>query len=335
MANIIVPKAWEDRELRAVDEHVYLNRREILRDLAAVTVGIIAGPMLSSCSDGSDPVEGPDSSISGRNFTFPEMDSLYPAARNSNYELDRPLSDPFDVTHYNNFYEFIHPDDEDIKSIFKYVSVFDTRDWMIQVSGLAERTGNFHLGDLITEMGLEERLYRHRCVEAWAMAVPWTGFPFYRLIEFLKPANTVTHVRMQTIENRAQMQGIDYQTWWPWPYVEALRIEEAMNELAFIATGLFGKPLPKQNGAPVRLVVPWKYGFKSIKSIVKIEFLDRQPETFWNKAVPSEYGFLANVDPSVPHPRWSQETEIMIVDGEQRATQKYNGYGELVAHLYQ
>ncbi|MDH3649494.1 MAG: protein-methionine-sulfoxide reductase catalytic subunit MsrP [Saprospiraceae bacterium] len=335
MANIKIPKPWQDRYSRPIDENAYRNRRDILRDLGIVGAGLLGASLLTGCDKSSDNT-GPETSIGSNDFTFEGMDALYPATRNSAYTLDRSLSDPYDVTHYNNFYEFIHPDDEDnIKEIYKYINTFDTRDWKIEIGGLVGRKGTFHLGDLITEIGLEERTYRHRCVEAWAMAVPWTGFSFAKLIEFLQPENGATHVRMETLANSVQMPGIDFQTWWPWPYFEALRIDEAMNELAFIATGLFGKPLPKQNGAPVRLVIPWKYGFKSIKSIIKIDFVNQQPETFWNKAVPSEYGFLANVDPGVPHPRWSQETEIMIIDGATRPTMKYNGYGEFVAHLYQ
>ena len=333
MANIKIPKPWENRLLKPTEEEVYLQRRDIIRQLGIIGAGMMAAPLFGCKKDNG--TNSPGTAIGGRDFTFDGMDALYPATRNEDYVLDRPLSDPFNVTHFNNFYEFSHPNDPEIKEIFRYVDVFDTRDWMIEVDGLVQQQGSFHLGDLIVQMGLEERTYRHRCVEAWAMAVPWTGFPFAKLIEFLRPESTATHIRMETFGDPEQMQGIAWQTWYPWPYYEALRLDEAMNELAFIATGLYGKPLPRQNGAPIRLVVPWKYGFKSIKSIVKMTFTNEQPSTFWNTAVPQEYGITANVEPEIPHPRWSQEFETMITNGERRRTIKYNGYGEYVAHLYE
>lgn len=331
MANIILPKAWERIASKATPENIYYNRREILKQMGIVTGGLLAGASLSSCESGEEPNEVITRDI---NFTFEGMDALYPAPRNTAYPLDREISNEHTVTHYNNFYEFIHPNDTNIYNVYKYINAFDTSDWTIEVSGKVKNKGVFHLGDLIKEMGLEERTYRHRCVEAWAMAVPWTGFPFSKLIEFFEPENSATHIRMESYANSDQMVGVATQDWYPWPYFEGLRMEEAMNELSFIATGLYGKPMPKQNGAPVRLVTPWKYGYKSIKSIVKMEFVNFQPETFWHTIAPDEYGFLSNVNPLVPHPRWSQAEERMIPDGDLRPTLLYNGYGDFVADLY-
>ncbi len=334
MANIIFKKPWENLNLKPTDEDVYFNRRTILKQLGMVTGGLIAAPFISACAKEA---EGPEiETFTGDNdFTFEGMDALYPASQNTAYSLDRPITIEAAATQYNNFYEFIDPDDPSIYNAHRYVSTFDTRDWKIEVSGLANNTGVFHLGDLITEMGLEERLYRHRCVEAWAMAVPWTGFPLSKLINFFEPNNKATHIAMISSSKPSQMVGVRTQDWYPWPYFEGLRMDEAMNELTFMATGLYGKPIPKQNGAPIRLVVPWKYGYKSIKSIVKIAFTDRQPGTFWNQTVPEEYGFLSNVEPSIPHPRWSQENEWLLPDPDNIwKSQRFNGYGDYVAHLY-
>ena len=187
--------------------------------------------------------------------------------------------------------------------------------------------------DLIKQMPLEERLYRHRCVEAWGMAIPWSGFPLARLVEFAKPLSSARYLVMHTFLDSSVASG-QRQTWYPWPYTEGLTMAEATNELAFLATGAYGKPMPKQHGAPLRLAVPWKYGFKSIKSINRFTFSDERPKSFWEALAASEYGFWANVNPAVPHPRWSQATEEDIATKERRPTLLYNGYGEYVAHLY-
>lgn len=333
MPNIKIPKPWEDRSIKPVEEKTYYDRREIIKQLGLITGGMMAAPLFSACKE-DPPTFDTTIGTNENNFTFDGMDDLYPATLNSAYTLDRPVTDEFTATHYNNFYEFIHPDDPNVYNVFKYIGAFDTRDWKIEIAGLAQNTGAFFLGDIIKAMGLEERTYRHRCVETWAMAVPWTGFSLAKLIQFCQPENKATHIRMISYANAAQMIGVETQSFYPWPYFEGLRMDEAMNELAFMATGLFGKPLPKQNGAPLRLVVPWKYGYKSIKSIVKIEFTDAEPQTFWHLVTPSEADFLANVDPDIPHPRWSQEFERLIPNGETKATIKYNGYGDYVASLY-
>ena len=214
------------------------------------------------------------------------------------------------------------------------MSDFDTSEWRFDVSGLANKTGTYFLEEMIKAFGLEERTYRFRCVERWSMAVPWTGFPLRKLIDYFKPQSGAKYIKMTSFADKQVMPGVRNLSHYPWPYVEGLRIDEARNELAFIATGIYGKPLPKQNGAPMRLVVPWKYGYKNAKSIVSFEFTDQEPQTFWNKVAPDEYPFLSNIDPEVPHPRWSQKVEKMIPNGEERPTLKYNGYGEYVANLY-
>jgi sulfoxide reductase catalytic subunit YedY len=189
------------------------------------------------------------------------------------------------------------------------------------------------LDDLIRQMPMEERLYRHRCVEAWGMAIPWSGFPLAKLVELAKPLSSAKYLVMKTFLDSSVASG-QRQTWYPWPYTEGLTIAEASNELAFLATGAYGKPMPKQHGAPLRLAVPWKYGFKSIKSINHFSFSDKRPQSFWEALQASEYGFWANVNPQVPHPRWSQATEEDIATKERRPTLLFNGYGEYVAHLY-
>jgi sulfoxide reductase catalytic subunit YedY len=196
-----------------------------------------------------------------------------------------------------------------------------------------EKTQEIGIDDLIRKMPMEERLYRHRCVEAWSMAIAWSGFPFARLVELAKPLSSAKYVRMETFLDPSAASG-QRQTWYPWPYTEGLTMPEATNELAFLVTGAYGKPVTKQMGAPLRLAVPWKYGFKSIKSIVRFHFTDQRPKSFWEALQPSEYGFWANVNPQVPHPRWSQATEELIGLGERRPTLAFNGYGDYVAHLY-
>jgi sulfoxide reductase catalytic subunit YedY len=198
---------------------------------------------------------------------------------------------------------------------------------------LVEKPHVFDIDDLVRALPLEERLYRFRCVEAWAMAVPWTGLPLRALIEKLQPLSSARFVRFVSFMN-PDIAPNQSRAYGPWPYTEGLTMGEAMNELALLATGIYGRPLPKQHGAPLRLVVPWKYGFKSIKSIVKIEFTAEQPRTFWNNNRPKEYDFVANVRPDIPHPRWSQATERLIDTGQRRPTLPYNGYGEWVADLY-
>jgi sulfoxide reductase catalytic subunit YedY len=208
-----------------------------------------------------------------------------------------------------------------------------TRPWTVAVDGMVEKPFEIGVDDLIRKMALEERLYRLRCVEAWAMAVPWTGFPLKALVDLAKPLSSARYLRMQTFLDRSVSPG-QRQTWYPWPYTEGVTMDEAANELAFVVTGVYGKPLANQFGAPLRLALPWKYGFKSVKSIVRFTFTDQRPKTFWEALQPSEYGFWANVNPDVPHPRWSQATEKVLGTGDSRPTVIFNGYGDFVAHLY-
>ena len=208
------------------------------------------------------------------------------------------------------------------------------RPWDVRIDGMVEKPVTVAIDELLKKMPLEERLYRHRCVEAWSMAVPWSGFPFKALVDFARPLGSAKYVVMETFQDPGVAKG-QKQGWYPWPYREGLTIAEATNELAFLATGLYGKPMPKQNGAPLRLAVPWKYGFKSIKSIVRFSFTDKRPVTFWEKVQSAEYGFWANVNPEVPHRRWSQATERVLGKSTRVPTLLYNGYAEQVAHLYQ
>ncbi|MDA0746531.1 MAG: protein-methionine-sulfoxide reductase catalytic subunit MsrP [bacterium] len=322
MAQIRIPKVWEMSERLATPEDAYLNRRKFMQALGIAGAGVVLG-----CADPQAPEAKPVVEV--KKISEPPS-GVYPAKRNEKWKLDREVT-PEDVAgSYNNFYEFT-TDKERVKDL---VDRFETRPWEVEVSGLVDRPKVYDLDDLVRRMPLEERLYRFRCVEAWAMAVPWTGFPMKALINEVQPKSSARYVRMVTFQRPEQAPGQKSQPWYPWPYFEALTMEEAMNELTLLGTGIYGHALPKQHGAPIRLVAPWKYGFKSIKSIVSIEFTDKQPPTFWNKLAPSEYDFWANVNPNVPHPRWSQATERLISTGERVPSQLYNGYGEYVAHLY-
>jgi sulfoxide reductase catalytic subunit YedY len=261
--------------------------------------------------------------------TPPDIAALYPARRNPGFTLDRTLTDERVAAAYNNFYEFT-TDKEEVRNL---VGAFRIRPWQVEVGGLVEKPRIYDVDDLVRRLPLEERLYRFRCVEAWAMAVPWTGFTLKALINEVRPLSAARYVRMVTFYKPDQARGQKFQHWYPWPYYEGLTMAEATNVLTFLVTGIYGHELPKQHGAPIRLITPWKYGFKSIKSIVQIEFVEKQPPTFWS-AASSEYDFWANVNPKVPHPRWSQATERLIDTGERVPTQLYNGYAEQVAHLY-
>ncbi|MFQ5803231.1 MAG: protein-methionine-sulfoxide reductase catalytic subunit MsrP [Candidatus Methylomirabilales bacterium] len=307
---------WAIPERETTSESIYMDRRRFLMGALGVLAGGIAGgPTLAGAAE----------KTSGE--SDPTLD-LYPARRNPDFTLDRPLTKESVAATYNNFYEF-----GPVKTIHSLAQRLKTRPWQVRVEGLVRKPRVFDIDDLIRSMPLEERLYRFRCVEAWAMAVPWTGFPFSALIKAVEPKSEARFVKLTTFLDRTVAFG-QLRFWLPWPYVEGLTMEEAMNELAILATGIYGKPLPKQHGAPVRLVTPWKYGFKNIKSIVSIEFVTERPKTFWELVGPDEYGFWANVNPKVPHPRWSQATERMIGSDERRPTQIFNGYGKWVASLY-
>lgn len=292
----------------ATPEDTYLSRRSLLRGLVAGT----AAGMLPVLPARAGPA-GAD---------------LYPFARNETYSVERALTKEIHVTTYNNFYEF-----GSHKKIYKAAQKLKTEPWTIEIDGLIEAPITIDIDDLLRRMPRDERLYRHRCVEAWSMVVPWSGFPLKALVDFARPLSSATHIRFESFQNKHWAPG-QRQKWFPWPYTEGLSMAEATNDMAYLATGLYGKPLEKQNGAPFRLVMPWKYGFKSIKSIVRITFTDHQPATFWNTINDELYGFWANVNPAVPFPDWSQETEKLLGTGKKIPTRLYNGYGEFVAHLY-
>ncbi len=339
MSNIIIPKGWQISGLKPIEETTYYNRRQIIKKLGIASGGMMAFSALAACSKGQKQQEQPAAeapAVAGKSnsFTFQGIDNYFPAKRNEQYTIDRPLTAEEIATTHNNYYEFITPGDPDIYNVHEHVDQFDTSNWVIEVAGLANKTGKFDLEDWIKRFGQEERVYRFRCVERWSMAVPWTGFPLQKLIKYLDPTSEANYVKFYSSAIPEQMPGVKNQDWYPWPYTEGLRMDEAMNELPLCVTGIYGKVLPKQHGAPMRIITPWKYGYKNPKSIVKIEFTKEQPATFWNTVRADEYPFLSNVNPNVPHPRWSQAVEKMIPDGEERPTLIYNGYGDYVANLY-
>ena len=248
--------------------------------------------------------------------------------RNLRFRPERDLTEEREATTYNNFYEF-----GSSKSIVREASRMAQRPWTIKVDGMVANPREFDVDELIRLMPIEERTYRLRCVEAWAMTVPWTGFQLSELLKLVEPQAGARYLSFHTASLPAVMPGLR-QSWYPWPHVEGCTVEEAGNEMCFMPIGMYGKPLPAQNGGPFRVVFPWKYGFKSGKSIVRITLTDRRPENFWFKIQPSEYGFWANVNPEVAHPRWSQATERLIGSGQRVPTRIFNGYGEYVAGLY-
>lgn len=309
---------WEMPEAEATAEADFFNRRELCKTIAA-------GSILAA---GSGPLIGAWYAAEAAPTPADLSSGLYPAKRNEAYKLDREITPEKITTTYNNFYEF-----GSHKNIWKAAQKLQTRPWIVTIDGLVEKEQKLDIDTLLRAMPLEERLYRHRCVEAWAIAVPWTGFPMKALLDIARPASGAKYVVMQTFNNKKTAPG-QRQFWYPWPYVEAITIEEAANDLSMIGTGAYGKSMPKQNGAPLRLVVPWKYGFKQIKSIVRFTFTDKRPKSFWQKIQGKEYGFWANVNPAVDHPRWSQATEKLLGTGKRVPTQLFNGYAEQVAELY-
>jgi sulfoxide reductase catalytic subunit YedY len=311
-----VRRGWALPESKATPEHVFRDRRRLCQAIAAGPLLLAAAGPLSArraCAEG--PVADPSV-------------SLYPMPQNARYTLDRPLTAEEYSTNYNNFYEF-----GSSKDVTEEAQSLPIRPWEITIDGMVEAPITVGIDDLLRRMPLEERLYRHRCVEAWSMDVPWSGFAMKTFVDFARPLSAAKYVRMETFMNPDVAEG-QRAIWYPWPYIEGLTMPEATNELAFLVTGMYGKPVPAQNGSPLRLAIPWKYGFKSIKSIVKFTFTDQRPVGFWEVLQASEYGFWANVNPDVPHPRWSQATERVIGTDERVPTRLFNGYGEFVADLY-
>jgi sulfoxide reductase catalytic subunit YedY len=311
-------KEW-DKYKNITSEKTFINRRSILKSMgfAAVSSNIIMQNAFAA--EQYDP-----------------RNDLYPVDTNREFNLERfdikggirKNTDEDSVTSYNNYYEF-----GTTKNIKRAASKLNTSPWNISFKGLIDNEFEIDFDDLLKRVSLEERVYKLRCVEAWSMVVPWSGFPLKSIIKMAQPKSTAKFLVMKTFfdPDTARSQRQD---WYPWPYTEVITIEEAMNDLAFIATGVYGKPLPNQNGSPLRLVVPWKYGFKSIKSIVSFEFVSERPKTFWEEIQPKEYGFWANVNPKVKHPRWSQEQDKDIGSNRMYPTAIYNGYGKWVSSLY-
>ena len=304
-------RGWEIPESEATPEALFEGRRAWLK---AAVGGLAAASPLGIAL--SSPVRAA-TSVPG-----------YPAKTNGKFALDRPISAERLVESYNNFYEFGFE-----KSVAGAAQALKPDPWTIKIDGMVEREQTLSFDELLKKMSLEERLYRHRCVETWSMAVPWTGFPLKALVDLARPLSGAKYLRMETFTDTS-VAPEEGDPLYPWPYVEGLTMAEATNDLAFIATGIYGKPLPKQNGAPIRLVVPWKYGFKSAKSLVKFSFVADRPVGFWEALQSSEYGFWANVNPEVPHPRWSQARETPLGSLIPRPTLIWNGYGEFVADIY-
>ena len=299
-------KSWEISENETTSETIFLNRRRLLQTTGFIGASILVGRVSSYAA----PIDG------------------FPPIRNPEYTIDRALTSEQDATTYTNFYEF-----GSSKNIWRKAKKMETDPWLIIIDGLVDYPMEIDASDLVKKLGgMEERLYRHRCVEAWSMAVPWAGFSLSNLVKIVSPKPEAKYIRMETFFDPKVAPG-QKQSWYPWPYVEGLTINEARNELAFLAVGLYGKALQNQNGAPIRLVVPWKYGFKSIKSIKRFTFTSERPRSFWEVLSPQEYGFWANVNPWVPHPRWPQDKERML-GGGMVPTQLFNGYEKEVAYLY-
>jgi sulfoxide reductase catalytic subunit YedY len=291
---IIRRRGWEIAESEITPESAVMNRRALLGSTAAL---LAAGTGLAR------------------------------AEPNPKYEAGRALTDEKYATTYNNYYEF-----SESKNLWRDAQALKTSPWTIEFSGAVKQPRKIAYDDLLKQVTVEDRVYRHRCVEAWAMTVPWTGFPMTQLLKVAEPLGSAKYLAFETAQEKA-MGGLSVPLY-PWPYVDGLAIDEAANELAFITTGMYGKPLPPQNGGPLRMTTPWKYGFKQVKSIVKVTFTDKRPRCFWQEINEREYGFWANVNPDVSHPRWSQATERLLGSDERVPTKIFNGYGDFVAGLY-
>jgi len=303
----------EIKSSEITSEQVYLSRRRFLGGASALA----ASALLSACG-----VKSPaPTATTNRPTPSPSPDTD---------ELGNKLT-PYDtVITYNNYYEF----SMDKAGVARAAQGLRTSPWTVQVGGLVNQPKTFGVEDLLTKFSQQERIYRMRCVETWSMVIPWTGFPLAALLKEVEPTSKAKYVRFETLYDPQQMPW-QKSGGYSWPYAEGLRLDEAMHDLTILATGLYGKPTLPQNGAPIRLVVPWKYGFKNIKSIVKIDLVEEMPVSFWMAAAPQEYGFYANVNPAVSHPRWSQAMESRVGESGRRQTLPFNGYAEQVAHLYE
>ena len=319
----------EPKSSEITPEALYLRRREFLKSagLFVATTAALGGGVVALTGSGKAKVKPPPKEATA---TGPTQAPGLVIAKQGEYSVDGEAQTPFgDVTTYNNFYEFGTDKDEPAQN----AHTLKPRPWTVEISGEVGKPRRIDLDALLEAFPLEERVYRMRCVEAWSMVIPWLGFPLAALLKQVEPTSQAKYVAFTTLHDTEQMPGQKARVL-DWPYVEALRLDEAMNPLTLMAVGLYGKALPNQNGAPLRLVTPWKYGFKGIKSIVKIELTKAMPPTTWNKAAPGEYGFYANVNPDVAHPRWSQATERRIGEFSRRKTLPFNGYAAQVASLY-
>ncbi len=313
-------------QAQVTDANIVLKRRQAISALSGLGLGLAGGALLAAPAANASENEADPSA------------ALYPVGRNPAFASADVGDQAFPVTParvtsvYNNYYEFFSGIGTS-KSIWKQAQALPLRPWRLEIDGLVEKPLTFEIDDLLAAMPLEERIYRHRCVETWAMTVPWSGFPLAALVKRAAPLSSAKYLRFESFNNPEVAIG-QRETRYPWPYIEGLSIAEAENDLSFMVTGAYGQPLPKQMGAPLRLALPWKYGFKSAKGLVRITFTDKQPVSFWEQLNRREYGFWANVNPEVAHPRWSQASEQDIGTGERRPTLPYNGYGEQVASLY-
>jgi sulfoxide reductase catalytic subunit YedY len=304
-------------------EHVYLSRRRFMKGMGALVASSL---VLAACS-GQGPTPTPFATSEPGSAANPAVPGFPPLSASTD-ELGAKLTTFEAITNYCNFYEFTTRKD----GVAGLAEGFRTSPWKVEVGGLAHKPKTFDIDDLL-KFAQEERIYRLRCVEAWSMVIPWVGFPLAKLLNEVEPMSQAKYVRFETLYDPEQMPGLK-SPFYNWPYVEGLRVDEAMHDLTILATGLYGKRLLPQNGAPVRLVVPWKYGFKSIKSTVKIDLVEEMPTSLWMAAAPQEYGFFANVNPKVDHPRWSQATERRIGESGRIDTLFFNGYADEVAELY-
>jgi sulfoxide reductase catalytic subunit YedY len=320
---MLIKKPGDIKSSEITDQKDYLNRRLFMR--GAVLAGSVAATGLLYRK-----LNPPPAAVEERPRIAGVVTPPSDEAMRRGFKVNEAQTSFEDITNYNNFYEF----STEKRSVASEARGFITRPWTIEVGGLVNRPRTFDLDDLLKLAPQEERIYRHRCVEGWSMVIPWVGFPLAALLKLVEPLSSARYVAFQTLLDPKRLPNQNTSVL-DWPYVEGLRLDEAMNPLAILATGLYGGTMPPQDGAPIRLVVPWKYGFKSIKSIIKITLADEQPPATWNIQAPNEYGFYSNVNPSVDHPRWSQRTEHRIGEFTSRNTLLFNGYADQVGYLYE
>ena len=320
---MLIKQPADIRSSEITDQRVYQSRRLFMRGAILAGSAAATGLLYRKLNPPSAVVEERPR-IAGL-VTTPSDEAM-----RQGFKVSEPLTSFEDITNYNNFYEF----STEKRAVASEARGFITRPWTVEVGGLVNKPKTYDLDDLLKLAPQEERVYRHRCVEGWSMVIPWAGFPLAALLKQVDPLASVRFVAFQTLLDPKRLPNQNTSVL-DWPYVEGLRLDEAMNPLAILATGLYGGTMPPQDGAPIRLVVPWKYGFKSIKSIVKIMLVADQPPTTWNIQGPNEYGFYSNVNPGVDHPRWSQKTEHRIGEFTSRNTLLFNGYADQVGYLYQ